>query len=65
MKSSISFEERAKKFMEEYRKLVEEYGVDFYAQPVFIKTNHGTFEIGVQVVTIDVKPNTGASGSTQ
>lgn len=38
----------AKKFHEEYQALCKKYGMQVVVQPVFVGTNHGTFELSLQ-----------------
>jgi len=49
--------DKLKKFVEEYEKLCKEHGFVLVATPTFIQTNHGTFEISVNISAkeIDVK----------
>lgn len=46
---TITDEQRAQAFGEEYKALTEKYGFEFIPVPQFAPTNHGTFEIGVQL----------------
>lgn len=42
-------------FLEAYEKLVREMGWKIVANPVFTPTNHGSFELVVQLILAEVK----------
>lgn len=54
---SVDMEEvkkRAEKFVEGYKKLVEEFDIDFASYPNFVPNERGTFDIVVQSIPVDV-----------
>jgi hypothetical protein len=51
-------EAKAKEFVEAYNKLCAEMGFRLAAAPMLLPTNHGTYEVGVQLQVVENPPPT-------
>jgi hypothetical protein len=40
---------KAQAFAEEYKTICEKYGYEIFAQPAWVGTNHGSFELSINV----------------
>ena len=54
----LTEEEKAKEFIEAYRKLVEQYGYQLAPEITTVRTNHGTFELGARLIVARVQEQT-------
>jgi hypothetical protein len=52
---NTELKKRKEDFMEEYKALIDKYGVDFVALPVFVPTQTGVFEVRLQMHLADTR----------
>jgi len=53
-KIEITEDQKIQNFVSEYNELCKEYGFQLKAQPNFVPTNHGSFEISAQIVVAKI-----------
>lgn len=56
-KEPVSEEEKVKVFIEQYNALCKVCGFSLAAQPTWVQTNHGSFEMVVQAVVVKMGQN--------
>jgi len=53
-KIEMTEEQKAQSFIGEYNELCKKHGFQLTAQPGFVPTNHGSFEISVQIAVAKI-----------
>ena len=51
----LTEQQKITNFVEEYNELCKRHGLQISAQPAWIPTNHGSFEMAVQVVVVKME----------
>ena len=51
---SLTEQQKITKFAEEYNTLCKQYGLQIVAQPTWVPTNHGSFEMTMQMTVVKI-----------